>query len=156
MKTILIFVIIGVLFSCTKEGITRYTATLKNSTAHSIVILSYKSGIVLTGDTIKLLSNSEFQIGSGTERGLRTVPGFSSKYAGGPNDSFIVIFDNLYKVSHYANTPSNLASRYLLFNATRNILNPVNYVFETRKVNRHERNNSHVYEFVEQDYLDAR
>lgn len=155
MKNILMFAIVCLIFSCTKEDRTRYTATLKNNTTHKIIVLPYKSGVVFASDTIKLLPNAEFQIASGTQWGLSTVPGFSSKYAGGPDDSMIVVFDNLYKVSHYANTPANLSAKYLLFNSTRNILNPASYIFETIKVSRHLRSNSHRYEFVEQDYLYA-
>ena len=82
MKNILMLAVVS-LISCTKEDFTRYTATLKNNTARNIVLLSYKSRTVLAGDTIRLIPNSEFKIASGTQWGLSTVPGFSSKYFGG-------------------------------------------------------------------------
>jgi len=153
MKYLLFGVTIFLLNACSKEDFTSYSATLQNKTMHSILILPYKSGVVLSADTIKLTANSEFQIANGVQWGIVTVPGFSSKYAGGPNDSMVVIFDGLYKVSHYANTPSQLSNKYYLFGSTRNILNPYSYSFETMRINKHHQKNNHVYEFTEQDYL---
>ena len=115
----------------------------------------YKGGIVYPTDTIKLTYNQPFEIANGFDRGKSSQPGFSSKYAGGPNDSVVVVFDNIYKVSHYANTPITLASKYYLNVSLRNIVNPKSYRFESTE----EKNgnvNKHFYDFVEQDYLDAK
>jgi len=146
----------GILFlsvSCTKEDITIYIATLQNKTTHSITILPYKSGTVLASDTIKLPAGSEVEIAHGSQWGIVKVPLFISKYFGGSNDSNIVVFDNLYKVSHYLNTPVQLSSKYYLFTSTRNIANPYSYRFESVRINNHKQKNTHVYEFTDQDYL---
>jgi len=153
MKQLFFCSILFLSVSCNKEDITIYIATLQNKTTHSITILPYKSGSVLASDTIKLSPGSEVEIAHGSQWGIVEVPGFSSKYFGGPNDSVIVVFDNLYKVSHYANTPGLLSAKYYLNTSTRNIGNPHSYRFESVRVNNHQQKNTHVYEFTEQDYL---
>jgi hypothetical protein len=155
MKNCLFYIFLFLIPSCIKEDITVYTATLKNNTTHNIIILPFKSGSVLASDTIKLAPNSQFQIANGSTWGKVTGPGFSSQYFGGPNDSNIVVFDNLYRVSHYANTPIQLSSKYYLATSMRNIANPYSYKFETVSVNKHKQKNTHIYEFTEQDYLYA-
>ena len=111
---------------------------------------------MLTTDTIKLIPNQPFEFANGSQRGKLTVPGFNSKYSGGPNDSVIVIFDNLYKISHYANTPSSLAPKYYLNTSIRNIVNPKSYRFVSTPISKGGNKNDHYYDFIEQDYLDAR
>lgn len=123
------FFLLGVA-GCLAEPYTRYRATLYNPTSHSIKVLFYKNGIVNSTDTIVLEPNANFQIASGTRRGKSTGRGFSSRYAGSPNDSVIVKFDNTYTMSHYANTPTSLAQHHYLFDYQRNILNPYSYEFE--------------------------
>jgi hypothetical protein len=156
MKNFVFYVFLFLFISCNKEDITIYTATIVNNTTHNIVILPYKSGIVWGTDTIKLAPNSQFQIADGFFWGKITVPGFESKYLGGPSDSNLVMFDNLYKVSHYADTPTQLSTKYYLATSTRNIANPYSYKFETVSVNKHKQKNTLVYEFTEQDYLYAK
>lgn len=156
MKYLINSAITALLFiSCSKEKSTKYIATLTNTTIHTITILCYKGGIVYPNDTIKLLSNVPFEIANGFDRGKSSEPGFSSKYLGGSNDSNVVIFDNKYRMPHYANTPTQLAPKYYLFSSLRNIGNPKSYRFESTE----EKNgnvNKHFYDFVEQDYLDAK
>jgi hypothetical protein len=148
-----IFLLFGVA-GCLAEPYTRYRATLYNPTSHSVKILSYKNGIVNSTDTIVLEPNTNFQIAYGTELGKNTRPGFSSGYFGSPKDSNVVIFDNTYTITHYANTPDSLASRYYLFTSLRNIANPNSYEFEI--VDDRGDINDHKYYFTEQDYLDAK
>ena len=85
-----------------------------------------------------------------------SVPGFTSKYFGSSDDSIIVVYDDLYKITHYANTPSQLAPKYYLFSSLRNIGNSLSYRFVSTPISRHNNNNAHYYDFTEQDYLDAK
>ena len=156
MKHLMSSLLISFFFlSCIKEKSTKYIATLTNTTTHSITILFYKNGVVYPGDTIKLIPNQPFEFANGFDRGRSSEPGFSTKYDGGPNDSNVVIFDNIYKVSHYANTPINLAPKYYLNTSLRNILNPKSYRFELTE-GKNGNVNRHFYDFTEQDYLDAK
>ncbi len=135
--------------SCKKDITTKYEAFILNQTAnHAIKLSFFKSGIPFN---ITLNPNDSLKIADGFDFGTITVPGFSSNYFGGPNDSINVIFDNQYLVSHYFNSPANLSSKYLLFSSLRNLGNPNSYIF-----NRYNNLNSHYYIFTEQDYLDAR
>src|SRR5882724_10451379 len=97
-------IVITLLAGCTKEQSTIYTATLTNTTQHQIKILFYKGGVVYSSDTVRLSPSEKKQIAYGHVRGLITEPGFFSNYGGGPNDSTVVVFDDLYKMTHYANT----------------------------------------------------
>ena len=156
MKHLIGSLVISFFFmGCTKEKSTHYIATLTNTTTHSITILFYKNGVVYPGDTIKLIPNQPFEFANGFDRGRSSEPGFSSKYFEGPSDSTAVIFDNIYRIAHYVNTPTQLAPKYYLFTSLRNIGNPKSYRFESTE----EKNgnvNKHFYDFIEQDYLDAK
>ena len=141
--------------SCIKEESTLYIATLTNTTTHSITILCYKNGVVYPNDTIKLMQNQSLEIANGFFRGRSSSPGFISGYFGGPDDPIVVIYDDTYRMYHYANTPTQLAPKYYLNTSLRNIGNPNSYRFELTE----EKNgnvNKHFYDFTEQDYLDAK
>jgi hypothetical protein len=142
--------------SCQKEQVTNYISFLKNKTNHSIKILFFKNGIVNSSDTLKLFLNQEIKIADGFFRGLVTSPRFQSNYFGGSNDSVVVIFDNLYSITHYASTPQFLSNKFYLNTSQRNIYNPNSYIFESVLESKNSRFNTHLYEFTEQDYLDAK
>lgn len=155
MKLFLSALVTFSLYGCIKEKMTEFTAELYNATSHDIMILPYKGGVVNPTDTILLGSNQTFEIAHGTERGIKTTPGFYSTYFGSPDDSIVVVFDDAYKVTHYANTPSSLAPKYYLSSSNRNIVNPQSYLFETHEVSRYRQWNHHKYFFAEEDYVFA-
>ncbi len=132
-----------------------YTATIINTTQHSINILYYKGGIVYPNDIIKLVPNQQFEFAYGSHRGNVTGRGFSSNYFGENDDSVVVIFDNLYKVVHYVNSPLRFASKYYLYSSNRNILNVLSYRFISTATSSKSHKNDHFYDFIEQDYLYA-
>ena len=156
MKYLFITIIFFYCSGCIKDYRSLYTATFINTTTHSINILFYKNGSVEPADTIKLLQGQEFEFAKGSVWGNVSVPGFTSKYFGSSDDSIIVVYDDLYKITHYANTPSQLAPKYYLFSSLRNIGNSLSYRFVSTPISRHNNNNAHYYDFTEQDYLDAK
>ena len=156
MKIRIIFFFSLILSSCIKDKYTNFTGDLQNKTMHKIKIYPYKNGVVQEKDTITLLKNSVFNIAKGTLMGIVESPGFESDYFGGPNDSVIVIFDDIYRITHYANNPNFFSDRHYLFTSTRNILNPKSYEFIRIKGEKNVFTNMHVYTFSEQDYLDAK
>ena len=141
---------------CTKDYNSLYTATFVNTTQHSIKIFFYKGGFVSTQDTISLNANQQFEFANGSYRGKVPGPGFTNNYFGGNNDSAVVIFDNLYKITHYVNLPTQLATKYYSYNSNRNIANVLSYRFVSTSISSHGNKNDHYYDFIEQDYLDAR
>lgn len=156
--SIIILILVCVIgHSCTRESIgsTHTKATLTNKTLHNIKVLFYKGGIVYPNDTIKLSANESFLFADSYLKGEIILPAFSSKYFGNPSDSIVVIFDNIYKISHYADTPLQKASKYYLNSSLRNIANPNSFIFQSTQQGNNSRLNDHYYEFKEQDYLDA-
>ena len=120
MKYLFITIIFFYCSGCIKDYRSLYTATFINTTTHSINILFYKNGSVAPADTIKLLQGQEFEFAKGSVWGNVSVPGFTSKYFGSSDDSIIVVYDDLYKITHYANTPLQPAPKYYLFSSVRN------------------------------------
>lgn len=149
------FLLLFLICSCIKERVTVYKATLVNNSSHKIVVYPFFSGVNPSEKTITLLTNQNFEIAYGSVQGLGTQ-GFSSTYFGGPNDSVIVTFDDLYSITHYFNTPSVLAARHYLFSNTRNIGNPASYDLQTNRLSKYQQENIFTYTFTEQDYLDAK
>jgi|CXWL01.1.fsa_nt_gi hypothetical protein len=157
MKAILLLTFFSALAfeSCTKEAITIYYAYIKNKTTHQIQIKPYSSGGIVTANIISLSPDQEIKISDdGFVRGIALNSGFGSKYFAGV-DSLVVVFDNLYSITHYSNTPVSLAPKYYFFSSNRNIGNKYSYVL-IGEDSKHKRINSYYYDFTEQDYLDAK
>jgi hypothetical protein len=152
---IAVFLLLFLISSCIKERVTLYKATLVNNSSHKIVVKPYFSSVNPSDKTITLLTNQNFEIAYGTDPGFGNQ-GFSSSYFGGPNDSVIVTFDDLYSITHYFNTPSSLSTKHYLFNSNRNIGNPVSYSLQTNRLSKYQQENIFTYTFIEQDYLDAK
>lgn len=151
----LILSLIVVLTGCEKK-IPMYRATLFNPTNYNVKILFYNGGVVSANDTIFLDSNTQFllaygPLGRGSSSGVGR--GFNSDYNG---DSIIVIFDDVYKMSHYIDPPLQLAKHYYLFESLRNIGNPYSYEYAVVKDDDGTPINDHKYYFTQQDYLDAK
>ena len=145
----------SIFFSCIKESNTHYVAYLFNKTNHVIEIRPFYSGVA-SSNVIVLGANETKEIASGNDRGINSSSaGFTSKYFAG-SDSCVVVFDNTYKITHYLNTPASLNLKYYLYTSTRNILNLKSYLTETTDISKHSRENIFKYEFIEQDYLDAK
>lgn len=143
------------LCSCIKEKLTLYNASVVNGSTHKVVIKPFFAGINPSDKTITLLPNQRFEIADGADRGLGNQ-GFSSAYFGGPNDSVIVVFDDLYAITHYFNPSSALAAKHYLFSNVRNIGNHSNYALRTNRLSNNKEENIFTYTFTEQDYLDAK
>ena len=112
--------------------------------------------MVYESDKIVLNLNDSIQIADGYWPGDMTRPGFISDYFDGPDDSIVVIFDDTFRMVHYANTPDQLAEIYYLFESLRNIGNASGYEFSRYKKKKEAYTNVHKYYFTEQDYLDAK
>lgn len=155
-KILLLAFLLNIHTSCNKEGKTFYTAYLVNPTQHQITLLCYNEGVVKKGDSIRIPPLSDFLFGEGSYRGANPHPQFSSDYFA-EHDSLVVIFDQKYKISHYANMPIYPASKYYLNSSLRNLFNISSYEFYTKERKRSKSvDNTHVYKFTEQDYLDAK
>ncbi|MEO6833906.1 MAG: hypothetical protein ABI169_16985 [Chitinophagaceae bacterium] len=143
--------------SCIKEDATSYRAYLKNATSHSILVLPHKNGRVLPTDTIRLVPEQEIVIAEGSERGIKNHGGFHSKYLSiGSDDSVIVVFDAILSVSHYVNLPTATSAKYLKFESLRNILNGSSYDYTYKDINKHLREATYRYTFVDSDYQFAK
>jgi hypothetical protein len=140
---------------CTKETVTFYYAYLKNKSTHQIQIKPYSFGAVVSANIISLSPSQEIKISDdGFVRGIATNSGFGSNYFSGV-DSLVVIFDGLYSITHYFVNPTSLARKYYLNTSTRNIGNKDSYVL-IGEDSKQSRTNSYYYDFIEQDYLDAK
>ncbi|MFT4062690.1 MAG: hypothetical protein QM642_10080 [Edaphocola sp.] len=145
--SIFVFAITG----CIKERMTSIKATLYNDAGVKVVILHFKGGIVNAGDSIVVQAGDSFLYANGSEFGDITGPGFNNDYAGNPDDSIVVMFDDKYSVTHYFNTPLHLSNKYYLNDSPRNIGNPNSYEF-TAVREKNKRINYNRYYFTESDY----
>ena len=155
MKYFLLVAIVHLLSGCTKEEMTLYKAYLKNTTSHKIEVKPYFGGVVSSDKIITLLANETKEIANGFDRGIVGNAGFNSQNLSG-SDSLIIIFDNLYSITHYLNNPTSLAQKHYLYSSNRNLYNKDNYNYSYQDVSKHKRESTYMYNFIEQDYLDAR
>ena len=141
--------------SCTKEESTNYNTNLKNISTHNIIIRPFANGQIVSSNIITLTPNMSIEIANGSLRGLNGNSGFSSKYFENV-DSMRVTFDNMYTITHYGKTPVNFNNKYYLYTSNRNILNYLSYKFDSKILAKTQWQNTYNFEFIEQDYLDAR
>jgi hypothetical protein len=154
MKYFAIFLMSSTMISCTKEDSTLYYASLENTTTHKVEVRPYFAGSIVQSKIVVLPPGSKKEIANGFERGI-SKGGFISSYFAG-SDSLIVVFDDIYSISHYGATPQSLASKYYLFSNGRNISNWRSYELSQRDLSKHQRENVHLFKFIEQDYLDSK
>lgn len=138
--------------SCIKEKETTSTAYLTNKSQHNVEIRPYKGGIVMSNDTIRIASGQTIQIANSHSRGIQNRAGFSSDYFGQPDDSVIVIFDNVYYVAHYCNSPSVLRPKHYLYENERNLLWYLSYEYSFFDVDKYARVAEYKYTFTNKDY----
>ena len=154
MKIIKLVFLLSILMSCNKEKQTSIEAYLVNMTTHNIKLFIYSYGLTYPKDTVNLSPNQLFFYGGGNERGINTAPGFVSIYRG--KDSIIVKYDNQYPVTHYLNTPTNLATKNYVFTSLRNLIFAPSYRIVITKTTKNSILKEHFYEFTEADYQFAR
>jgi hypothetical protein len=142
-------------FSCNKEKTTYSRAYWINATSHHIEVRPIGKGIVISQNVVRLLPGSKLEIAASSFRDIVNRPMFDSRYFEGA-DSLIVVYDSLYTITHYANTPIALSPKHYLFSSTRNIGNPNSYKFEFQDKSKHKRETFNTFTFTEQDYLDAK
>ena len=135
--------------SCIKEKETTYKAYLINKTSHTIQILFYKKGVVSPEDSIYLNNGDTLKIAEGWRRGVDNGAGFSSNHFGSNEDSAVVIYDDSLKVTHYIITPSNVSSKFIVYQDNRNIYNGETYHYEYHDI----RNTTYTYTFTEKTMI---
>ena len=140
---------------CRKEESTNYKTNLKNISTHNIIIRPFSNGQIVSNNIITLTPNMSIEIANGSDRGLNGNSGFSSKYFENV-DSMRVTFDNMYTITHYGKTPVSLNNKYYLYTSNRNILNYLSYSFDSKILAKTQWENTYNFEFIEQDYLDAK
>jgi hypothetical protein len=138
--------------ACTKEEITIYRAFIKNITVHQVKIIPYSQGTAPVSKHILLNPGDSLKVADGSDRGIVNHGGFHSDYLAG-SDSIIVVFDNLYPVSHYITTPPSFAEKYYLYSSIRYIANYLSWEYSYRDISRYKREALYLYKFTEEDYL---
>ncbi len=155
MKTVLIFGLCSLIVSCIKEQSTNYYTYLKNTTSHKIEVQPFFGGSIRTDKVIILLAGETKQIAIGTDRGIVGNAGFNSQQLSG-SDSIVVVFNNLYKITHYFTTPTGFSPKYYVLSSPRNLYNKDNYIYTYQDLSKYQRQSDYNYLFIEQDYLDTR
>lgn len=158
MKKTIAFICVIIIYSCGKgdiDGSTLSDAFLENKSSHNIEIRPYWGGSVNQNMEIFLHPGDSKQIAHDFVTGkLSLGSGFFSEYF--IADSFEIIYDNIYSVSHYYDTPALKPIKYCLFNSPRNIVTIGNWQGKVVKESKYSQHNVYTYTFTEQDYLDAK
>jgi|KBSSwiS6_1023812.scaffolds.fasta_scaffold00415_2 hypothetical protein len=142
------------LLGCVKDKITISNTQFENTTSHSVKVDGYKNGLIQTESSFVLNANESKQVfhlnNGGIGSGL-TFGGYNQ-----PLDSFVVIFDNTYRISHYKPNLIGTNNKRYLYSSKRNIYNDSSYVRNLLVDKKYKREWDFKYTFIEQDYLDAR
>ncbi len=143
MKCILFCIILFYLLAgCKKEESTNYYAYLKNKTLHKIEIRPYVGNIFPADKVVKLLAGETKQIANGFDRGIVGNVGFNSSYLNA-SDSIVVIFDNLYSITHYFKSPVIFSTKYYLYSSLRNVGNYLSYIYTYQDLSKHKRESTY-------------
>jgi hypothetical protein len=142
--------------SCNKQGSTRDIGIFDNITSHSIKVNAYLNGTIVPSSSFELLPNQSKEVFSFNLRGLSTGSLTFGRVKTLETDSFVVIFDDTYKIAHYRfNFEGNNLKKYLI-TSVRNIYNDASYFQTLISSSKYFRFWEAKYKFTEQDYLDAK
>lgn len=152
MKYSILFIMLFVI-SCKKDSVTLSSTIFINSTSHLILVEGYKNGLLNSESSFELSANEAKTVFTLNNRGIGNGLNFGEYYRN--VDSFVVKFDNIFKISHYKpNLIGNSLKEYL-YNSNRNIYNDMNYLRNMTRDEKHRREWDFKYTFIEQDYLDT-
>jgi hypothetical protein len=115
----------------------------------------YFNGVIQSSLNKTLNFQNEFIIANGFYRGIVGHVGFSSALLLNA-DSIIVVFDDIYRITHYVLTPIQKSNKFYLYTDKRNLFNYISYQYSYTDLKKYKRSSLYNYEFTEQDYLDAK
>lgn len=152
IKLICIFSIF--LFSCSKEKTGNTKTVFKNSTNHRIKIMPYIGSLVDNANIKTLPQQSETVVYEANVRGKTIDPSFGLLLQ--PYDSVVVSYDDTVKIPHIKFNLVYTGTHRILFSSSRSISNEANYIKTITEETKNSLTGYHLYEFKEQDYLDAK
>lgn len=154
MIRFIFFLLILCMFSCTKEKVGHTKTFIKNTTSHTIKLLSYYGATLDVNNTKIIPPSSTIEAYTANVHGKTIDPCFGTLLQ--PYDSVLVTYDDTVKISHIKfNLPYNGTHR-ILFQSNRSISNPGSYIKEITNETSYSLEGKFTYTFVEQDYLDAK
>lgn len=149
-----IYVFLVFLISCTKEKTGHTKTVYKNSTGHKIKITPF-IGSTIDISNVKVLSpQSETTVYEINVKGKTIDPSFGLLLQ--PYDSVVISYDDTIKIPHIKFNLSYTGSHRILFSSSRSISNEANYKKEITNETKYSLTGYFLYEFLEQDYLDAK
>ncbi|MEQ1554640.1 MAG: hypothetical protein ABL929_10700 [Ferruginibacter sp.] len=153
VSALLLFIVCN---SCTKESSSTNNNIFENTTSHIIKVNAYLNGSINSTNSFELLANQSKQVYTSTTRGIGSVSLTFGRVKTLETDSFVVTYDNSYKIAHYRyNLEGNNPKKYLV-TSIRNIYNDASYTQSITSDSKHYRVWEAKYKFTEQDYLDAK
>jgi hypothetical protein len=140
--------------ACIKESNTFSTTRFNNTTSHYISVDVYKWGglvpqhsfFLTPGESKIVLSTSNGGIGNGIALGSMLMI----------MDSIKVVFDDLYRITHYKPSLTGTNPHNYPYHSPRNIFNDSSYTRVLKGDRKYRRECDFKYTFTQQDYLDAR
>ncbi|MBI5857613.1 MAG: hypothetical protein HZB42_08170 [Sphingobacteriales bacterium] len=151
------YISIFMLTGCTKDKSTNYYSYFENKTNHKIVVTPYLSGIIYPQNITRLNPGDKVLRTQGTVDGLTKITPIS-EYVGNGNerDSILVTFDDSISITHYITLPVAVARKYYLYSSNRNLWNRNSLNINVTILSKFKWKTEALYQFVEQDYLDAK
>jgi hypothetical protein len=145
------------LAGCTKDKSTNYYSYFENKTNHKILVTPYILGIIYPQNVTRLNPGEKVLRTRGTVNGLTQITPIS-EYIGNGNekDSIMVTFDDSISITHYITPPVTFARKYYLYSSNRNLWNRNNLNINVATLSKYKWQVEALYQFVEQDYLDAK
>lgn len=141
--------------SCIKEKQTLSYLKIINTTNHSISIVPFQYGAILTDNIKDINPNSILQLECNVTRGIAGIPVVFGYYFTNP-DSLHVKWDAQYSITHLHLATDSSGVKHYTVTSPRNLFKQENYKEEITKDKKHNRIWEVTYAFTEQDYLDAK
>ena len=147
------YAVIGVM-GCIKEYVSTMESFLINNTAHQIEVVPYYGGIANMSARVQLSPGQRLSVAREGVRGRS----LAATYAMGLQsfDSVVVIYDNLYRVTHRSFRDSTACTKCITFSSNRNISSESSYLKTITKEHRKYLRGYFEYSFTEDDYNFAR
>ena len=142
------------LVSCIRDGKSITTLSLSNTTTHKVTLIPYYNGVVDSSRYKSLLPYDQILIENNFQKGKTKIPVIFWDYFK-QLDSLTVIWDDTFNMTHMLSDTFHSSTNFIQFAENRNIGLSASYIQSIKSESKISIEWSVIYNFTEQDYLDA-
>lgn len=136
MKYYLVLLLVFMIFGCIKDEKSTTNVSIVNATQHKVVLIPYTNGFIDSSKYKVLQSNEILSIETNNQKGKTKIPVVFWNYFKNL-DSLVVIWDDIYRMTHMLSDTFTSSSNHLQGYESRNIGLSTSYVNSVKSESKH-------------------